>query len=101
MIVSPIISDFRHEIVISILASIFLGAVAMPFRKVKSAWLDLTTKLEAVHIELSVQRNNCLQTLQNQGDKQIELLGKAVDTLGEMRLEAKETQGFLKGIFQK
>jgi predicted nucleotide-binding protein (sugar kinase/HSP70/actin superfamily) len=58
----------------------------MPFKKVKKAFVTL----EAVHQELLTQRTNCLKTLQDQGSEQIILLGKAVDTLQEMRIDNRE-----------
>jgi len=66
------------------------GSVAMwPIRKVQNAYKEATAKLEAVHTELTTQRENCLSSLQRQGDKQIELLGKAVEVLGEMHTDSK------------
>lgn len=85
-----LLSQFKHEAVITVLVSAFLGAASWPFRTVKKEWSSLTNKLDAVHVELSTQRNNCLTTLQNQGNEQIELLGKVADTLGEMRLDNRE-----------
>jgi hypothetical protein len=47
--------------------------------------------LDAVHTELTAQRTNCLDTLQRQGDKQVDLLGKSVDVLSEIRTDMKIT----------
>lgn len=101
MVMLPIFEAYRHEIAVSILGSLVIGVIALPIRKVKNAWVDLTNKLDAVHVELATQRNNCLTTLQAQGETQIALLTKIADALGEMRLDAKETAGFLRGRDQK
>ena len=60
-----------------------------PFKRVVAAYKEATEKLDAVHTELTTQRENCLTSLQRQGDKQIELLGKAVEVLGEMHTDSK------------
>jgi hypothetical protein len=84
-----LISTFRHELVSTVLVSAFIGALMWPFKRVVAAYKETTAKLEAVHNELTTQRENCLTSLQRQGDKQIELLGKAVDVLGEMHTDSK------------
>jgi hypothetical protein len=82
-----IITEFIHEIIIAAL----IGALMWPWKKIKTAYEETSARLEAVHTELSTQRNNCLRTLQDQGDKQIEILGKVANTLGEMSLDQRAT----------
>ena len=86
----PVLSEFKHEVVITLMVTGFLAAVAYPFRQAKAKWEALNAKLNDVHTELSMQRNNCLTTLQTQGIKQIELLEKAVDVLDGVRLDNRE-----------
>jgi hypothetical protein len=73
-----------------------IGAIMWPVRKTKKEWSKLTTKLDAVHMELVTQRSNCLATLQVQGDTQIELLGKTVAVLDGLRLDTREQTTMLR-----
>jgi len=73
-----------------------IGAIMWPVRKAKKEWSKLTTKLDAVHMELVTQRSNCLATLQVQGDTQIELLSKTVAALDGVRLDLREQMGILR-----
>jgi hypothetical protein len=50
-------------------------------------------KLTVIHDELTTQRTNCLATLAQQGDTQIDLLGKAVNILEDMHLDQRELLG--------
>lgn len=85
-----VLSEFKHEVVVTLMVTGFLAAVSYPFRQAKAKWTALNTKLNDVHSELTTQRNNCLTTLQTQGTKQIELLEKAVDVLDGVRLDNRE-----------
>jgi len=58
-------------------------------------------KLAAIHTELIAQRENCLATLQNQGEKQVELLEKTIGILEDIRVELAEHTGFLRGLDRK
>jgi hypothetical protein len=84
------LAQFKHEVAITLMVTAFLTAVSAPFRQAKAKWEALNAKLNDVHTELSMQRNNCLATLQSQGTKQIELLEKAVDVLDGVRLDNRE-----------
>ena len=78
-----------------------LGYIIMfPVRKARAEWISLKETTAKIHEELSQQRLNCLKTLQNQGDKQIELLGKMADTLDGVRVDFKEHTGFIQGLVQ-
>lgn len=74
-----------------------LGVIVWPVRKAKKEWITLKETLDAVHLELSTQRSNCLATLQSQGAEQIVLLGKTVEVLGGVRLDLAEQTGYLMG----
>jgi hypothetical protein len=89
MVMPELLYTFRHEVVSTILVSLFVGSVTMPFRKIMQAYRETKSKLDSISTELTEQRTNCLATLSRQGDKQIELLGKAVEVLGEMHTDSK------------
>jgi hypothetical protein len=94
-----LLRDFRHEVVVTLMVTGFLGAVSYPFRQAKAKWEAMTAKLNDVHAELTLQRSNCLTTLQTQGDKQIECLEKVADTLGDIRLDNREMLTHLRDKF--
>jgi len=103
--IPQLIYDFRHEIVITGLVSVFFGVIMYPINKGKKAvakgreaWEALNGKLEVIHNDLSIQRNNCLATLQTQGDAQIELLKDAVGTLKNMSLSQARLLGRLDSV---
>ena len=78
-----------------------LGYLIMfPFRKAKAEFVSLKETTAKIHEELLHQRTNCLNTLQDQGTKQIELLGKMADTLDGVRVDFKEHTGFIQGLVQ-
>jgi ABC-type enterochelin transport system substrate-binding protein len=67
-----------------------------PVRKAKKEWVALKTNLQETHKELVQQRTNCLTTLQQQGETQIELLGKTVAVLDGLRLDTREQTTMLR-----
>jgi hypothetical protein len=94
-------SQFVHEIVMTALMAI-AGAVAMwPINQAKKAWKNLTAQLTHLQTELEEQRTNCLETLQQQGEKQIELLGTANTILTKMHDSQLEMTGYLRGRHEK
>lgn len=95
MHVLSFLAQFWQGLTLTALVTL-LGAVAMyPFRKVKSAYNDLKTLAQETRDELATQRTNCLQTLQNDGKTQIEILGKVADTLTDIKVELAAQTGFL------
>ena len=66
-----------------------------PVRKIKQEWKGVKESLAAVHNELGIQRNNCLATLQNQGEEQIALLSKTVAALDGVRLDLATQTGYM------
>ena len=90
-----IIGQFVHELVFTGIITI-VGAIAMwPIRKVKTAYKELQDAINSTHAELILQRTNCLQTLSNQGDKQVELLERMNGTLESIHLDQARLSGRL------
>lgn len=89
-----------HEGEIAVVLSVGGWMLLFPIRslidKVKKEWEGMIGRLDTVQKELSEQRTNCLQTLQIQGGKQIELLDKAATTLDAMHLSQVEMTGYIK-----
>ena len=81
--VAPLMSLF-YKIFMGMLVAGGIALIMWPFRK-----------LAAIHSELIEQRTNCLSTLQKQGDEQIKLLGKAVETLGNIHTSQASMTGFM------
>jgi len=79
----PLVSLF-YKILMGMLVAGGIALIMWPFRK-----------LAAIHSELIAQRTNCLQTLQNQGEEQIKLLGKAVTTLEGIHTSQASMAGFM------
>ena len=82
--------------IVGLVISGLLGVIMWPLRKMKSEWNAMKSEQTNIHSELVKQRENCLQTLQTQGDRQIELLGKTVDILGDVRVSIAEMAGYCK-----
>jgi hypothetical protein len=82
--------EFRHEVVVTILVSFFLGLVTMPFKKVMKAYNEAKNKLDSISTELAVQRTDHLAHIQSSNDTQVELLGKVVNTLQVISLDNRE-----------
>jgi len=93
--ITPIISQFWHELVFTVLIGIIGTAAMWPIRKVKKAYDELKTAIGSTHAELVIQRSNCLKTLQDQGDRQINLLEKVSDTLSSIHLDQRQLLGKL------
>ena len=88
--------QFMHEGIVSLMLAVVGGILMYPIRKVQKAYKELMEAVNSTRAELVTQRENCLSTLQNQGEKQVELLGKAVSTLDAIHLGQVEMSGFLK-----
>jgi hypothetical protein len=90
-----IIGQFVHELVFTGIITI-VGAIAMwPVKKMSKAYADLMEVAKSTHAELILQRSNCLTTLAHQGDSQITLLTKAVETLEAIHLDQARLLGKL------
>jgi hypothetical protein len=87
---------FRHEVVSTVLVSVFIGAAMYPFKKIKSVYYEFTTKLDNINKELTTQSNNHLVHIENSNEKQLEVLGKVAETLNGVRLDLAEQTGLLR-----
>jgi hypothetical protein len=65
--------------------------------KLKAEWGSKGAILVDMQREMTLQRTNCLSTLQQQGSKQIELLEKTNQTLEAIHLGQSEMSGYIKG----
>ena len=92
------LGQFVHEGVVSLMLAAVGGILMWPYNKAKQAYRALMDTMKATQAELTLQRQNCLDTLQRQGESQVNLLTKACDTLDGVRLDLKEQTGFLQGL---
>jgi hypothetical protein len=90
-----IIGQLWQEGIISLALAALGGILMWPIRKIKTAYKELQDAINSTHAELVLQRSNCLTTLSNQGEKQIELLSKTVETLEAMHLDQRLLLGRL------
>ena len=84
------------KVVIGLTVTGLIGGIMWPFRSVHKEWVSLKETTKAIQEELVQQRTNCLGTLQHQGDRQIEILGKVSDTLENIHLSQAEMTGYCK-----
>ncbi len=79
-----------------------LGALFMyPFKKAKKEWASLKQSIADAQTELVQQRTNHLSHIEADGNKQVELLGKVVDTLEAIHLGQAEMSGYIKASLNK
>lgn len=83
------------EVAVGLVTGYIGWALLFPLR---AAYNNVTETLGIVKNELSLQRTNCLQTIQNDGKTQITVLNKMADTLESMHTGQSELYGYLKGI---
>jgi hypothetical protein len=83
---------------IGLIISGLIGVIVLPFRKMKTEWVEMKKGQASIHSELVQQRLNCLNTLQTQGAQQIDLLGKTVAALNGVRLDLAEQTGYLRAL---
>lgn len=81
---------------IGLLITGLLGVIMWPIKRASKEWKSLKEEQSAIHAELVKQRENCLSTLQRQGEVQITLLGKMSSTLDGVRLDLAEQTGYLR-----
>jgi hypothetical protein len=93
--VIPVVHEFVHEIVITVIIAVGGSALMWPFKAVKREFADAKAALGAVQAELASQRTNCLASLTRQGDVQIEVLKEVSGTLKEMHLDQRTLLGRL------
>lgn len=85
-----LVSQFGHEIVITVLVTVFLAIIVWPIKRAKKEWISLREQIGGVAQELSVQRNNCLKTIQEHSSNQVELQKKTNEILEEIKLDQRE-----------
>lgn len=91
-----ILGPFVHEAAFTAIIAV-LGAIAMwPFKAAKKEWEDFKQRMEDTHEELINQRVNHLSHIEADGSKQVELLGKACNTLEAIHLGQVEMSGYIK-----
>ncbi len=74
-----------------------IGALMIyPVKYARREWKSIKEAIASTHAELVQQRENCLSTLQSQGESQITLLTKMADTLDGVRLDLAEQTGYLR-----
>jgi len=88
-------SAFRHELVSTVLVSALLGVAMWPVKKVRKAYGEFTSKLDAISSELTEQRSNHLAHIQASNDKQVEILSKVAGILDAIHLDQRELFGRL------
>ena len=79
----------------------FLTVAMWPLKKIKAEWVVLKTQIGTLHEELSTQRTNCLQSLQDHAVVHTKLLEKSVDVLSNMHLDIVKQTGYLEAIASK
>src|SRR6266481_3452240 len=92
----PVVWPYFYKALVGLVITGIGMVIMWPIRKAKKEWVSLKDAITSTQAELVLQRTNCLHTLQEQGEKQIELLGKAADTLDGVRLDLAEQTGFLR-----
>lgn len=85
----PLMVQFEHELVFTVLISVFSGAAMWPIRKITKAYSEVKTSIEELQTELTTQRTNCLATLQTQGAEQIVVLKECATVLRDMHTDQK------------
>ena len=90
----PYVNKALMTLVVGVLGYLFM----FPFRKAKAEFVSLKETTAKIHEELTQQRTNCLATLSQQGEKQIDLLTKVADTLDGLRLDTQAQTGFIQGL---
>src|SRR5271157_6064494 len=94
-IAESLISQIIDKAAMSFVVGAVMAVFVWPFRKVRKEWIALKNEQSLIHQELITQRTNCLATLAQQGDRQVELLGKMSGTLDNIALSQAEMVGYL------
>lgn len=100
-VIEHVVNKSLIGIVVAGVGALLMYPLKYPFKKAKAEWQSLKSDIDSAKKELVNQRTNCLSTLQDQGEKQIELLGKCATTLEAMHLSQAEMSGYLKASLDK
>lgn len=99
---NQVIVAYVHEAIWAGGLGVGTWIVLFPFRHiakyVRGQWEEKSRLLTEVHQELTLQRTNCLNTLQEQGKEQTRTLGKVASVLEEIRVELAEQTGYLRAL---
>jgi hypothetical protein len=68
-----------------ILLSLVVAMISLGARKVLDEVDEAKGKISAISTELTLQRTNCLTTLQQQGEKQIQLLERIAESVSYLK----------------
>lgn len=90
-------SAIAVQIITKLVYAAIGGILLWPFRYFKKKIEEFTAALKDLQNELTVQRTNCLTTLQDQGERQVELLKDVSESLKDMSQSQAEINGWLKG----
>jgi hypothetical protein len=93
----PVLWHFISKALIGLALTGLGGLILWPFKIAKREWASLKESIASTHAELVTQRTDSLGTLQEQGETQIELLGKVANTLEAIHTSQAEMSGYLKG----
>lgn len=100
--VNDVILAYVHEGVWAGGLAMLTWIVLFPFRHiakyVRTQWEEKSKLITEVHQELTLQRTNCLFTLQEQGKDQTKALEKVADVLINIRLDLAEQTGHIKAL---
>ena len=99
MLNPSVLTEYALKAAVSIVVGGFITMLLWPLRRARTEWITLKEEQGKIYAELVTQRTNCLTTLAQQGDRQIELLGKMASTLDGVRLDLAEQTGFLRAGF--
>ena len=89
----PVLWHFVSKALIGLALTGLGGLIVWPFKIAKKAYVELLTAVNSTKAELCIQRESCLNTLSQQGEKQIELLDKMNTTLTDMHLDQRTLLG--------
>ena len=96
MLNPSVLTEYALKAAVSIVVGGFITMLLWPLRRARTEWITLKEEQGKIYAELVTQRTNCLTTLAQQGDRQIELLGEVAGTLTGMALSQAEMTGYCK-----
>jgi hypothetical protein len=91
----PVLWHFVSKALIGLALTGLGGLILWPFKIAKKEWASLKEAIASTHAELVTQRTDSLGVLKEQGEKQVELLGKVANTLEAMHLDQRTLLGRL------
>jgi hypothetical protein len=99
---NEVILAYIHEAIWTGGLAVLTWVILFPFRHiakyVRTQWEEKSKLLTEVHQELTLQRTNCLTTLQAQGAEQTKAIEKVADVLTNIRYDLAEQTGYIKAL---